>query len=52
LSFLLMLFLQVGCGLTLTQAGMMIVPQALAMVLMKLLIDRILKRPAIAAHCS
>jgi EmrB/QacA subfamily drug resistance transporter len=44
LSFLLMLFLQVGCGWTPTAAGMMIVPQAVAMVLMKFLIDRILKR--------
>lgn len=44
LSFLLMLFLQVGCGWTPTAAGLMIVPQAVAMVLMKLLIDRILKR--------
>lgn len=44
LSFLLMLFLQVGCGWTPTAAGLMIVPQALAMILMKLLIDRILKR--------
>ena len=44
LSFLLMLFLQVGCGWSPTEAGLMIVPQALAMVLMKLLIDRILKR--------
>jgi EmrB/QacA subfamily drug resistance transporter len=44
LSFILMLFLQVGCGWTPTMAGMMIVPQAVAMVLMKLLIDRILKR--------
>jgi MFS family permease len=44
LSFILMLFLQVGCGWTPTAAGMMIVPQAIAMVLMKLFIDRILKR--------
>ena len=44
LSFILMLFLQVGCGWTPTAAGMMIVPQAVAMVLMKLFIDRILKR--------
>jgi EmrB/QacA subfamily drug resistance transporter len=44
LSFLLMLFLQVGCSWTPTAAGMMIVPQAVAMVLMKFLIDRILKR--------
>ncbi|MGH8125163.1 MAG: DHA2 family efflux MFS transporter permease subunit [Rhodanobacteraceae bacterium] len=44
LSFILMLFLQVGCGWTPTMAGLMIVPQAIAMVLMKLLIDRILKR--------
>jgi len=44
LSFILMLFLQVGCGWTPTAAGMMIVPQAIAMVLMKFLIDRILKR--------
>ncbi len=44
LSFVLMLFLQVGCGWSPTAAGMMIVPQAVAMVLMKLLIDRILKR--------
>ncbi|MGH8184366.1 MAG: DHA2 family efflux MFS transporter permease subunit [Rhodanobacteraceae bacterium] len=44
LSFILMLFLQVGCGWTPTEAGLMIVPQAVAMVLMKLLIDRILKR--------
>ena len=39
-----MLFLQVGCGWTPTEAGLMIVPQAVAMVLMKFLIDRILKR--------
>ncbi|HEX5960803.1 MAG TPA: DHA2 family efflux MFS transporter permease subunit [Rhodanobacteraceae bacterium] len=44
LSFILMLFLQVGCGWTPTEAGLIIVPQAVAMVLMKLLIDRILKR--------
>lgn len=44
LSFVLMLFLQVGCGWSPTAAGLMIVPQAIAMVLMKLLIDRILKR--------
>lgn len=44
LSFILMLFLQIGCGWTPTAAGMMIVPQAIAMVLMKLFIDRILKR--------
>src|SRR5579875_1760748 len=44
LSFILMLFLQVGCGWTPTAAGLMIVPQAVAMVLMKLLIVRILKR--------
>ncbi|MES2405485.1 MAG: DHA2 family efflux MFS transporter permease subunit [Pseudomonadota bacterium] len=44
LSFILMLFLQVGCGWSPTAAGMMIVPQAIAMVLMKFLIDRILKR--------
>ncbi|TAM98741.1 MAG: DHA2 family efflux MFS transporter permease subunit [Rhodanobacteraceae bacterium] len=44
LSFILMLFLQVGCGWTPTEAGLMIVPQAVAMVLMKFLIDRILKR--------
>jgi EmrB/QacA subfamily drug resistance transporter len=44
LSFLLMLFLQVGCGWTPTMAGLTIVPQAVAMVLMKFLIDRILKR--------
>lgn len=44
LSFVLMLFLQVGCGWSPTAAGMIIVPQAVAMVLMKLLIDRILKR--------
>jgi len=44
LSFVLMLFLQVGCGWSPTAAGMIIVPQAIAMVLMKLLIDRILKR--------
>jgi EmrB/QacA subfamily drug resistance transporter len=44
LSCILMLFLQVGCGWTPTAAGMMIVPQAVAMVLMKFLIDRILKR--------
>lgn len=44
LSFLLMLFLQVGCGWTPTMAGLMIVPQAAAMILMKFLIDRILKR--------
>ncbi|MGH8146097.1 MAG: MFS transporter, partial [Rhodanobacteraceae bacterium] len=44
LSFLLMLFLQVGCGWTPTMAGLMILPQAVAMILMKLLIDRILKR--------
>lgn len=44
LSFLLMLFLQVGCGWTPTAAGLMILPQAFAMILMKLLIDRILKR--------
>lgn len=44
LSFLLMLFLQIGCGWSPTTAGLMIVPQAVAMVLMKFLIDRILKR--------
>ena len=44
LSFVLMLFLQVGCGWSPTAAGLMIVPQAIAMVLMKFLIDRILKR--------
>ena len=44
LSFILMLFLQVGCGWSPTEAGLMIVPQAVAMVLMKFLIDRILKR--------
>ncbi|MGH8190673.1 MAG: MFS transporter, partial [Rhodanobacteraceae bacterium] len=44
LSFLLMLFLQIGCGWSPTAAGLMIVPQAVGMVLMKLLIDRILKR--------
>jgi len=44
LSFILMLFLQIGCGWSPTMAGLMIVPQAVAMVLMKFLIDRILKR--------
>lgn len=44
LSFVLMLFLQIGCGWTPTAAGLMIVPQAIAMVLMKPLITRILKR--------
>ena len=44
LSFVLMLFLQIGCGWTPTAAGLMIVPQATAMVLMKPLITRILKR--------
>lgn len=44
LSFLLVLFLQIGCGWSPTAAGLMLVPQALAMILMKLLIDRVLKR--------
>lgn len=44
LSFVLVLFLQVGCGWSPTAAGLMLVPQALAMMLMKLLIDRLLKR--------
>ncbi len=44
LSFVLMLFLQVGCGWTPTAAGLMVVPQAAAMVLMKPLITRILGR--------
>ncbi|HXS73409.1 MAG TPA: DHA2 family efflux MFS transporter permease subunit [Rhodanobacteraceae bacterium] len=44
LSFLLVLFLQIGAGWSPTAAGLMLVPQALAMILMKLLIDRLLKR--------
>jgi len=44
LSFLLVLFLQVGCGWSPTAAGSMLVPQAVAMILMKFLIDRLLKR--------
>ncbi len=44
LSFLLVLFLQVGCGWSPTMAGLMLVPQALAMMAMKLMIDRLLKR--------
>ncbi len=44
LSFVLVLFLQIGAGWSPTAAGLMLVPQALAMILMKLLIDRLLKR--------
>lgn len=44
LSFLLVLFLQIGAGWSPTEAGLMLVPQALAMILMKLLVDRLLKR--------
>src|SRR5581483_78376 len=44
LSFVLVLFLQIGCGWSPTIAGLMLVPQALAMILMKLMIDRLLKR--------
>ncbi|HET9834829.1 MAG TPA: MFS transporter, partial [Rhodanobacteraceae bacterium] len=44
LSFVLVLFLQIGAGWSPTAAGLILVPQALAMILMKLLIDRILKR--------
>ncbi len=44
LSFILMLFLQIGCGWTPTAAGLMTVPQAIAMVLMKPWIARILGR--------
>ncbi|MBS0433198.1 MAG: DHA2 family efflux MFS transporter permease subunit [Proteobacteria bacterium] len=44
LSFVLVLFLQIGCGWSPSIAGLMLVPQALAMILMKLSIDRLLKR--------
>ena len=44
LSFVLVLFLQIGCGWSPSIAGLMLVPQALAMILMKLTIDRLLKR--------
>ncbi|HEY3521810.1 MAG TPA: DHA2 family efflux MFS transporter permease subunit [Rhodanobacteraceae bacterium] len=44
LSFVLVLFLQIGCGWSPTIAGLMLVPQALAMIGMKLMIDRLLKR--------
>ncbi|MEO6967427.1 MAG: DHA2 family efflux MFS transporter permease subunit [Rhodanobacteraceae bacterium] len=44
LSFLLVLFLQIGCGWSPTAAGLILVPQALAMMAMKLMIDRLLKR--------
>ncbi len=44
MSFLLVLFLQIGCGWSPTAAGLMLVPQALAMMAMKLMIDRLLKR--------
>ena len=44
LSFVLVLFLQIGAGWSPTAAGLMIVPQALAMILMKFLINRLLKR--------
>lgn len=44
LSFVLVLFLQIGAGWSPTAAGLMLVPQALAMILMKFLIDRLLKR--------
>lgn len=44
LSFVLVLFLQIGCGWSPSVAGLMLVPQALAMILMKLSIKRLLKR--------
>jgi EmrB/QacA subfamily drug resistance transporter len=43
-SFVLVLFLQIGAGWSPTAAGLILIPQALAMILMKLLIDRLLKR--------
>lgn len=43
LAFVLVLFLQVGCGWSPFAAGLMLMPQALAMMLMKLAIDRLLK---------
>ena len=44
LSFVLVLFLQIGAGWSPTAAGLILIPQALAMILMKFLIDRLLKR--------
>jgi EmrB/QacA subfamily drug resistance transporter len=43
-SFVLVLFLQIGAGWSPTAAGLILIPQALAMMLMKLLIDRLIKR--------
>lgn len=44
LSFLMVLFLQVGCGWSPLAAGLMLVPQALGMMLMKLWVDRVITR--------
>ncbi len=44
LPFLLALYLQVGCGFSPLQAGLMMAPQALAMMMMKPLIDPVLRR--------
>lgn len=44
LPFLLALYLQVGCGYSPLQAGLMMAPQALAMMAMKPMIDPILRR--------
>jgi EmrB/QacA subfamily drug resistance transporter len=44
MSFLLVLFLQVGCGWSPFRAGLIIVPQAVGMIAMKPLIDRALTR--------
>ena len=43
-SFVLVLFLQIGAGWSPTAAGLILIPQAIAMMLMKTLIDRLLKR--------
>ena len=44
MPFVFALFLQVGCGWSPLAAGLMMMPQALAMMAMKLLIDPLLKR--------
>ena len=44
LPFLLALYLQIGCGYSPLQAGLMMAPQALAMMAMKPLIDPLLRR--------
>ena len=44
MSFLLVLFLQVGLGWSPFNAGLMLIPQAFGMMLMKVFVDRVLKR--------